>query len=126
MSQGSDPLDPSSIPADADLDCIPDELDPDDNNDGYPDGQVLISEFVSPNSDGINDTWQIIEIDRYPNNQVWIFTRTGYEVFNTQNYRNSWSGTKDGVPLPEGSYYYRIDLDGNSAIDFEGWLYLTR
>ena len=29
-------------------------------------------------------------------------------------------------PLPEGSYYYRIDLDGNSTVDFEGWLYLTR
>jgi gliding motility-associated-like protein len=82
--------------------------------------------FFSPNSDGINDTWQIKEIDRYPNSQVWIFTRTGYEVFNTQNYRNDWSGTKDGTPLPEGSYYYRIDLDGNSTVDFEGWLYLTR
>ena len=126
VSQGSDPLDPSSIPADADLDCIPDELDPDDNNDGYPDGQVLISEFVSPNGDGINDTWLVKEINRYPNNQVWIFTRTGYEVFNTQNYRNDWTGTKGGTLLPEGSYYYRIDLGGNGTIDLEGWLYLTR
>ena len=109
---GSDPLDPNSLPQAFQNPALKASID--------------IVSFFSPNSDGINDTWQIKEIDRYPNNQVWIFTRTGYEVFNTQNYRNNWSGTKDGTPLPEGSYYYRIDLDGNSTIDFEGWLYLTR
>ena len=126
VSQGSDPLDPSSIPEDADLDCIPDELDPDDNNDGYPDGQVLISEFVSPNGDGINDTWLVKEINRYPNNEVRIFTRSGFEVFYSQGYKNDWSGTRNGSPLPEGSYYYRIDLEGKGSIEFEGWLYLSR
>ena len=109
---GSDPLDPNSLPQAFQNPALRASID--------------IVSFFSPNSDGINDTWQVKEIDRYPNNQVWIFTRTGYEVFNTQNYRNNWSGTKDGTPLPEGSYYYRIDLDGNGTIDFEGWLYLTR
>jgi len=109
---GSDPLDPNSLPQAFENPAL--------------NASVNIVNFFSPNSDGINDTWQVKEIDRYPNNQVWIFTRTGYEVFNTQNYRNDWSGTQNGTPLPEGSYYYRIDLDGNSTIDFEGWLYLTR
>jgi gliding motility-associated-like protein len=109
---GSDPLDSNSLPQAFENPALRASVD--------------IVSFFSPNSDGINDTWQIKEIDRYPNNQVWIFTRTGYEVFNTLNYRNDWSGTKDGTPLPEGSYYYRIDLDGNGTIDFEGWLYLTR
>jgi gliding motility-associated-like protein len=109
---GSDPLDPNSLPQAFQNPALRASID--------------IVSFFSPNSDGINDTWQVKEIDRYPNNQVWIFTRTGYEVFNAQNYRNDWSGTQNGNPLPEGSYYYRIDLDGNSTIDFEGWLYLTR
>ncbi len=109
---GTNPLDPNSFPQGFDNPALRASVD--------------IVSFFSPNSDGINDTWQVKEIDRYPNNQVWIFTRTGYEVFNTQNYRNNWSGTKDGTQLPEGSYYYRIDLDGNGTIDFEGWLYLTR
>ncbi|MDA9879630.1 gliding motility-associated C-terminal domain-containing protein [Flavobacteriaceae bacterium] len=109
---GSDPLDPNSLPQAFQNPALRASID--------------IVSFFSPNSDGINDTWQIKEIDRYPNNQVWIFTRTGYEVFNTLNYRNDWSGTQNGTALPEGSYYYRIDLDGNSTIDFEGWLYLTR
>jgi len=109
---GSNPLDSSSFPNGFDNPSLRASID--------------IVSFFSPNSDGFNDTWQVKEIDRYPNNQVWIFTRSGYEVFNTQNYRNDWSGTQNGNPLPEGSYYYRIDLDGNSTIDFEGWLYLTR
>jgi gliding motility-associated-like protein len=109
---GSDPLDPNSLPQAFQNPALRASID--------------IVSFFSPNSDGINDTWQIKEIDRYPNNQVWIFTRTGYEVFNTLNYRNDWSGTQNGTALPEGSYYYRIDLDGNNTIDFEGWLYLTR
>ena len=109
---GSDPLDPNNFPQGFDNPALRASID--------------IVSFFSPNSDGVNDTWQVKEIDRYPNNHVWIFTRTGYEVFNTQNYRNDWSGTQNGTPLPEGSYYYRIDLDGNSTIDFEGWLYLTR
>lgn len=109
---GTNPLDPNSYP--------------DGFNNPALRASIDIVSFFSPNSDGINDTWQVKEIERYPNNQVWIFTRTGYEVFNAQNYRNDWSGTQNGNPLPEGSYYYRIDLDGNSSIDFEGWLYLTR
>ncbi|MDA9003231.1 gliding motility-associated C-terminal domain-containing protein [Flavobacteriaceae bacterium] len=109
---GSDPLDPNSLPQAFQNPALRASID--------------IVSFFSPNSDGINDTWQVKEIDRYPNNQVWIFTRTGYEVFNTLNYRNDWSGTQNGTALPEGSYYYRIDLDGNNTIDFEGWLYLTR
>ncbi len=55
-----------------------------------------------------------------------MYTRSGYLVFQTKNYRNDWTGNNNGSPLPEGSYYYRIYLNGNNTIDFEGWLYLTR
>jgi len=34
--------------------------------------------------------------------------------------RNQWNGQYNGSPLPEGSYYYRIDLDGKGSVDFEG------
>jgi gliding motility-associated-like protein len=109
---GTNPLDSNSFPQGFDNPALRASID--------------IVSFFSPNGDGTNDTWQVKEIDRYSNNQVWIYTRTGFEVFNKRIYRNDWSGTKDGTPLPEGSYYYRIDLDGNDTIDFEGWLYLTR
>jgi hypothetical protein len=47
MSEGSDPLDNSSIPADHDGDFIPDSMDDDDDNDGYND-TVEMSEGSDP------------------------------------------------------------------------------
>ncbi len=87
---------------------------------------IEIVNFFSPNGDGYNDTWQVREIERYLDNEVWIYSRTGRELFNTRFYKNDWDGSLDGKQLPAGSYFYRIDLDGNSTVDFEGWLYLTR
>ena len=109
---GTNPLDPTSYPQDFSNPQLEATID--------------IVTFFSPNGDGKNDTWQVREIDRYLNNQVWIYTRTGQEIFSAKPYGNNWNGIFEGTDLPEGSYYYRIDLDGNSTIDFEGWLYLTR
>ena len=109
---GTDPLVPNSFPQGFDNPSLR--------------ASIEIVDFFSPNGDGINDTWQVKEIDRYLNNQVWIYSRTGRELFSAKPYSNNWQGILDGVPLPAGSYYYRIDLDGNGSVDFEGWFYLTR
>lgn len=143
---GFDPLDPNSYPFDMDADgtvnCLDDDIDGDgvlnefDNDPELynPDQfyelsleyQPQIPEVFSPNGDGINDTWNIINIERYPSASVYIFTRTGKKVFEMKRYNNSWRGTNNGDPLPEASYYYMVDVDGNETIDFQGWLYLTR
>jgi len=143
---GFDPLDPNSYPFDMDADgtvnCLDDDIDGDgvinefDNDPELynPDQfyelileyQPQIPEVFSPNGDGINDTWNIINIERYPSASVYIFTRTGKSVFEMKRYNNSWRGTNNGNPLPEASYYYMVDIDGNESIDFQGWLYLTR
>ena len=109
---GTDPLNASSFPTDFSNPALRDSIN--------------IVAFFSPNGDTINDSWQVREIDRYPNNQVWIYNRNGELLFEAQPYRNNWQGDSNGNELPEGSYYYRIDLDGNGTVDFEGWLYLTR
>ena len=109
---GTDPLLASSFPQGFDNPSLRESIE--------------IVNFFSPNGDGRNDTWQVREIDRYLNNQVWIYSRTGTELFTAKPYNNDWNGTLNGVELPAGSYYYRIDLDGNGSVDFEGWFYLTR
>ena len=84
------------------------------------------TDFFSPNGDGINDTWQTAAIERYPNNEVWVYSRAGLLVFNKTNYLNNWDGNQNGNPLPEGSYYYLIDFNQDGQIDYKGWLFLTR
>ena len=145
---GTDPFDPNSFPPDQDSDLVPDAFDTDIDGDNIPndfdnaplmynpnqeyiDGdnnfvEIEVPDFFTPNGDGVNDTWNIEEIQRYPNNQVWIYDTSGNNVFNKINYDNTWQGDNNGVELPSGSYLYMIDLDGDGSIDYEGWMFITR
>lgn len=132
---GSNPLDENSISPDYDNDGILDCNDNDKDNDGIIDlidlnpfnyDEILISEFISPNGDGINDNWEIIPIERFPNNEVWIYSRAGNLLLNKKQYNNDWNGYYKGNPAPESSYLYMIDLNGDKVIDYKGWFYLTK
>ena len=146
---GTDPFNPLDFPSDLDKDFVPDEFDSDidgdnisndfdnaplyynpsqeyiENNSNYilPD----LQKFFSPNGDGINDSWFIKEIQRYPNNQLWVYDINGNEILNVAPYQNNWQGTnKNNSPVPDGSYLYMIDLDGDGSVDIKGWIYITR
>ncbi|MFQ3340476.1 MAG: gliding motility-associated-like protein, partial [Flavobacteriaceae bacterium] len=135
ISCGSNPKDSNSLSPDFDNDGIIDCFDLDKDNDGIEDSidpnptsydDFLINEFVSDNGDGINDTWKVIKIDTYPNNQVFIYTRTGYLVFSSKRYQNNWPSGNQKNEIPAGSYFYKIDLESDGISDKEGWIYLTR
>ena len=146
-SIGTNPLDPTDFPPDMDGDFVPDVIDSDRDGDGisndfdnapnlfnldqeFIDDEnhygLVFQEFFSPNGDGINDFFEIGEIQRYPGNEVWIYDSAGNLVFNAKRYFNNWQGTQNGVPLPEASYLYRVDADSNGTTDYQGWIYLTR
>jgi gliding motility-associated-like protein len=68
---------------------------------------------ISPNNDGYNDTWGILDVVSYPKAIVQVFNRWGALVFETSgglNYQ-PWDGTKNGLDLPVGTYYYIVDLN---------------
>ena len=119
------PLDPDKS-KDTDGDGVDDLLDSDSNGDGLPDGELFPAQLFSPNGDGIGDGWNVVNTDFFPNCEVWIFTRSGELVFRKRGYQNDWKGTLNGSDLPEGSYYYNIDKEGDGSIEYKGWLYLTR
>ena len=111
------------------LDEINAGLDPNNPNDTISDFSVFdfeITNFLSPNGDGINDYWYDPALERYPNNEVWIISRSGSLIYHKINYRNDWDGSRNGETLPEGAYYYQIDFNRDGSIDYSGWLYLTR
>ena len=87
---------------------------------------LTITDFLSPNGDGFNDQWADESFIRYPENQVWIYSRSGQLVLNQRNYQNNWEGDFNGESLPEGSYYYLVDFNNNGNPDYQGWLYLSR
>lgn len=84
---------------------------------------ISVPNTLTPNNDGINDTWQIGRIDNYPGAEVTVFDRWGQQVFNTIGYTNArrWDGTQNGKRLPSGTYFYSIDLKtGNKNNHFIG------
>lgn len=124
--EGTSPIDGLDYPLDVDRDCIPDRIDTDLNNDGIDDTNLILPEIFSPNGDGINDRLEIINIENYPNNIVYILSRSGLELVQIRNYNNSWSGTYRGESVPAGSYLIAVDKEGDGVLDIKGWIYLTR
>ncbi|MXV52879.1 T9SS type B sorting domain-containing protein [Pedobacter sp. HMF7647] len=71
---------------------------------------VKIPNTITPNGDGINDTWMIAHIENYPGINVKVFNRYGSVVFSSTGYKTPFDGSRNGQPLSAGVYYYIIDL----------------
>lgn len=71
---------------------------------------LIFPNTITPNGDGINDTWNIKYIESYPTVKVEVFDRNGQRVFNSIGYQKPFDGTFNGKPLPLGTYYYIITL----------------
>jgi gliding motility-associated-like protein len=91
-----------------------------------------IYEGLSPNGDGLNDYWRIDGIEDYPNNTVRVFDRYNNLIFERKGYdneQNSWTGQANHSLLkgtmPEGTYYYIVDLGDGSDL-FKGYVVLKR
>ncbi|WP_187262358.1 Ig-like domain-containing protein [Pontibacter beigongshangensis] len=72
---------------------------------------VDIPNTFTPNSDGINDNWEIPHLTQYANCQVQVFNQWGTLVFTSQGYKAPWDGRFNGQELPLATYYYIIRLD---------------
>ena len=84
-----------------------------------------IPNIFTPNGDGINDTWVIQYLDRYPGCKVRIYNRYGQKVFESSGYATPWNGTFNGQPLPFGTYYYIIEL-GSPFKPFTGYVTIIK
>jgi gliding motility-associated-like protein len=85
---------------------------------------------ITPNGDGINDTWEIKNISYYSggsttnSNSVIIYNGNGTKVFEKENYTGGWGGTTfNGGKLATGTYYYVIRLKTSTGeVPFKGSL----
>jgi gliding motility-associated-like protein len=91
--------------------------------------QCLPPNIITPNGDGINDTFTIpclLNEGDYPNSQVSIFNRWGDEVYRSGiPYRNTWNGTYNGEELPADTYFYIVNL-GDGRPPMSGYLLIQR
>jgi gliding motility-associated-like protein len=80
------------------------------------DFNVIVSNMITANGDGHNDTWVIQHIEYYPDNKVTVYNRNGMVVFEADDYLNGWTGTYNGDQLPDGTYYYVIQITGSEEV----------
>lgn len=78
----------------------------------------------SPNDDGVNDSYVIGGLEKYPNNEFIVFNQWGDIVYSSSPYNNHWDGyNTHGVSfssedkLLDGTYFYYFFKDRKNKND---------
>ncbi len=87
--------------------------------------ELYIPNIFTPNSDGENDTFQILNLEDFGENagvQLTITNRWGRQVYRAKNYTNAEAW--DGGNLSDGVYFYHLILPDNTI--HNGWVEIWR
>lgn len=71
-----------------------------------------IPNIFTPNNDGVNDRFEIPCVSEQSSAYLAVYNRWGDEVYRSDNYVNQWNGTYEGAVLPDGTYFYIVQLAG--------------
>jgi len=76
----------------------------------------FISTGITPNGDGVNDTWVLGGFEYYPECKVNVFNRWGQIMFSSTGYNAPWDGRYNGELLPVADYYFTIDYSEEKEV----------
>ena len=77
-----------------------------------PEDLIQVPTAFSPNNDGKNDLLEIFLDPALPNiSSIRIFNRWGAIIYEGANAGETWDGTANGEPLPNGVYIYMIEAE---------------
>ncbi len=93
--------------------CLPDAV--------ITSGAVVMGapKFFTPNNDGENDFWQIVNIQSQPDAQVSIYDRFGKLLTRFDGTSEGWNGFYNNESLPSTDYWFSVvmnDADGNPIV----------
>lgn len=72
---------------------------------------IDVPNAFTPNRDGVNEAWEIKNIQNYPEVVVEVFNRWGQRVYRSEGYPQPWDGRFNNQDLPVATYYYIIYLN---------------
>ncbi|SHH45678.1 gliding motility-associated C-terminal domain-containing protein [Chryseobacterium oranimense] len=87
----------------------------------------VISNAITPNMDGVNDTIDFSGISGYNNFAASIFDRYGAELFRATKTDAVWRGSLKGLNLATGTYWYKVQWENPASKKLElrsGWILL--
>ncbi|MCR9100288.1 MAG: gliding motility-associated C-terminal domain-containing protein [bacterium] len=71
--------------------------------------------LITPNGDGMNDQLFFPNLMKFPDNELTVWSRWGQPVYQKSGYQQDdelWEGTHNGQPLPDGEYFYLLEVNG--------------
>lgn len=93
---------------------------------------IFVPDGFSPNGDGINDTFEILDLANFPNYVIKIYNRYGNKVFEGNANLPFWDGTPSSTSLlsgdtvPSGVYFYIIDLQQDGYDPLQGRIHVRK
>jgi len=87
----------------------------------------VISNAITPNMDGVNDTIDFSGLRGYNNFAASVFDRYGAELFKATKTDAVWTGSLKGLNLPTGTYWYKVQWENPASKKLEqrsGWILL--
>ena len=101
------------------------------------DCEIYIPSGFSPNDDGKNDVFTILNLEAHPNHELLIYNRLGTLIFKGGTSLTPWNGYANkgyptGQKMPTGTYFYVLYLNDANTITaplllpqtYTGWVYL--
>jgi large repetitive protein len=87
--------------------------------------ELEIFDAFSPNNDGMNETWKINGLQNWPNHYLKVYNRWGNLVYEAKTYQSDWDGTWKNKKLPDGTYFYILEL-GDGGGTKRGYVVILR
>ena len=89
---------------------------------------VEIPNLITPNGDGVDDQFRVPCLEGRASASLTVFNRWGDPVYFASEYRNDYDGYHKGNPLPDGTYYYVLDVDAGtqSAETISGYIFIVQ
>jgi gliding motility-associated-like protein len=84
------------------------------------DTAIYVPNVFTPNGDTKNDVFYIRNLPKDKDVKLIINNRWGTQVYSSNSYQNDW----DGGEVPDGVYYYRLQVPDGGAVT--GWVEILR
>ncbi len=85
-------------------------------------GEIKTLPYITPNNDGINDSWSIDNLNYYPNNTITIYNSNNEIIFQTNEFGSTENpffplqeNVINGILPVEGVYKYKLVIENEET-----------
>jgi len=79
------------------------------------DDVLIFPNVITPNNDGYNDMFEIVNVEKFPACKLTVFNRWGKVVYESSPYQNNWNGNE----AADGTYYF-VFTYGRDSKEYKG------